>query len=698
MMSELLSPMQLQAGAYLFQNQGLQVNANLTSAIGTYRSQDFLANLYVTLSVGGANANIGTSILSNTTIAKLQTFSSYSNVCPALGDTIPADFITNTGTYPYTPPIATTFPQLLPAGVSNIYVGMTMIVSNTANTYLGNGDYSKFAQLFSASQGYTNSTNLFVNSEVNSRDYLGDTFTNTDDLSTGQLTTVNLATRAFSDDIANTGDLFNLSNLSNLGTPLSLVQQVIKKAGIVAPLILEFSNIGINDNIILSLGDPDLSVTDPVQKLMYQAMKNITGDNLDQILQILEITTPGINNMAELLDPSKIFPNSFQTLTTPTCSGPRGIYVKQENTANLPPPTLDEEANGRRIEPSLPCEIATPTTRNVTSIGTVNSKLESEIPINTPGISYDRLSKITSTDLALANKSLAISLGQITNIDQMTPQQLAEAYAGIETTKGLPEIETQLQPMNQSAHDYYTNNFAIGSGVNGTLLLTDIIGTLVGTNQTTSLTNCVAVLNSLNLTSLATIYDIMGTAVTGGYGDPTTGPISGLPLPYSASEPYANADVLISNTLIPAAQDEIGNIISSTSVANIDILNNSYNAIGNQLQQEAELQSDAAISLVFLQNNSKQNIQTLVLALPSYGIETKEGGTAEFLELITDTSGVSGQSIVACLREGRTTATTESAGVINSNKVSSDSKTPSPQADLSSSVYTEYEAKNLIIT
>lgn len=697
-MAELLSPMQLQAGAYLFQNQGLQVNANLTSAINTYRSQEFLGNLYITLSVGGANANIGTSILSNTTIAKLQTFASYSNVCPALGDTIPADFITNTGTYPYTPPITTTFPQILPDGVSNTYVGMTMIVNNTANTYLGNGDYSKFAQLFSASQGYTNSTNLFVNSEVNSRDYLGDTFTNTDDLSTGQLTTVNLATRAFADDIANTGDLLDLSNLPNLGTPLALTQSVIKKAGIVAPLILEFYNVGINDNIILSLGDPELTVTDSMQKLMYRAMLNITGDNLDQILQILEITTPGINNMAELLDPSKIFPNSFQSLTSPTCSGPRGIYVKQENTANQTPPTLEEEADGRRIEPSLPCEIATPSVRNTTAIGIVNSNLEAELPANAPGISYNRLSKITPSDIALANKALATSLGQITNIDQMTPRQLSEAYAGIETTKGLSEIETQLQPINQSSRDYYTNNFAIGNGVNGTLLLTDMIGTLVGTNQTTALTNCVTVLNSLPLTSLATIYDIMGTVVTGGYGDPTAGPISGLPSPYNAGEPYANADVLISNTLIPAAQDEIGNIISSTSADNIAILNNSYGAIGNQLQQEAELQSDASISLVFLQGNSKQNIQTLVLALPSYGVETKEGGTAEFLELIANTVGANGQSIVACLREGRTAATTQATGVITSNKVESESTTPEPQAELSSSVYTEYEAKNLVIT
>lgn len=697
-MSELLSPMQLQAGAYLFQNQGLQVNANLTSAIGSYRSQDFLGNLYVTLSVGGANANVGNSILSNTTIAKLQTFASYSNVCPALGDTIPADFITNTGTYPYTPPITTTFPQLLPTGISNTYVGMTMIVNNTANTYLGNGDYSKFSQLFSASQGYINSTNLFVNSEVNSRDYLGDTFTNNDDLSTGQLTTVNLATQAFADDIANTGDLLDLSNLSNLGTPLVLVQQVIKKAGIVAPLILEFYNVGIDDSIILSLGDPDLSITDSVQKLMYQAMINITGDSLDQILQILEITTPGINNMAELLDPSKIFPNSFQSLTTPTCNGPRGIYVKQENTANETPTTLEEEADGRRIEPSLPCEISTPTVKNTTAIGTVNSNLETELPTNAPGISYNRLSKITSSDLALANKALSTSLGQITNIDQLTPAQLSAAYAGIETTKGLPEIETQLQPMNQSAHDYYVNNFAIGNGVNGTLLLTDIIGTLVGTNQTTSLTNCVTVLNSLNLSALSSIYDVMGNAVTGIYGDPISGPLTGLPAPYDASEPYANADVLVSNTLIPSAQDEIGNIIASTSSTNIDILNNSYTDIGNQLQQEAELQSDASVSLVFLQANSKQNIQTLVLALPSYGTETKVGGTAEFLELITNSSSVSGQSIVACLREGRTAESITVAGVITSNKVKSNSTTPSPQAELSSSVYTEYEAKNLVIT
>ena len=43
------------------------------------------------------------------------------------------------------------------------------------------------------------------------------------------------------------------------------------------------------------------------QKAMYNAMTQITGDALTQILQILGVTTTGITTMADLLNPVKIF-------------------------------------------------------------------------------------------------------------------------------------------------------------------------------------------------------------------------------------------------------------------------------------------------------------------------------------------------------------------------------------------------------
>lgn len=67
---------------------------------------------------------------------------------------------------------------------------------------------------------------------------------------------------------------------------------------------------------------------------MYQAMTEITGDDLQQILTVLSITTVGINTVADLLNPVKLFPNSYQSLTVNTSTGPRAIYINDQGTVN----------------------------------------------------------------------------------------------------------------------------------------------------------------------------------------------------------------------------------------------------------------------------------------------------------------------------------------------------------------------------
>jgi len=67
---------------------------------------------------------------------------------------------------------------------------------------------------------------------------------------------------------------------------------------------------------------------------MYQAMTQITGTDLNQILSVLGVVTVGITTMADLLNPLKLFPNSFQSLTAPTANGPVAIYVDSVGSIN----------------------------------------------------------------------------------------------------------------------------------------------------------------------------------------------------------------------------------------------------------------------------------------------------------------------------------------------------------------------------
>jgi hypothetical protein len=282
------------------------------SGTGNSSPQTTVTGLLAAIKIGGANvANV--TILSNTVIANLQTLAS--NSCPALSDSVP-----------------TAYAGSLTVGINP--PGFTGLLTTTANTYLGNGDLTKFVQAFSIAQSYTDQTNLFINSAVNSQTYLANTFTTTNDSITGDLTAVNLATSEFGRDLENLGVLIDLNDLENLGSPLALVQRLVAVAGSAPILAVAFLLEGVPQETVVNISNPTLSVTDSVQKLMYQAMTKITGDALEQILSVLRVTTTGIETVADLLNPIKLFPNSFQSLTAPTANGPRAIYINSSGTVN----------------------------------------------------------------------------------------------------------------------------------------------------------------------------------------------------------------------------------------------------------------------------------------------------------------------------------------------------------------------------
>ena len=97
---------------------------------------------------------------------------------------------------------------------------------------------------------------------------------------------------------------------------------------------MAFINAGVTTDIALNLSSPTVSVIDSTQRIMYQAMTQITGDDLTQILTVLGVTTVGITTMADLLNPLKLFPNSYQSLTAPTANGPVAIYVDSTSAVN----------------------------------------------------------------------------------------------------------------------------------------------------------------------------------------------------------------------------------------------------------------------------------------------------------------------------------------------------------------------------
>jgi hypothetical protein len=690
-MAALLSPLQLQAASGLFQNKGYQVNPGVTAAVDEYQTVvgvdaigaanaiPLFGNLIKAMNESGNLANAEVELY-------LQTFAgNVSNSCPAL-----ADSFNSISTYPVTS---------TPANP-----GLTGIITLTANAYMGNGDLSKFVQNFTQANSYCSTTNIFIESAVNSNNYLGPTFTGMDNLVTAGFTEINRATEAMGIDLYNAGQYIDLGNLDNYGSPLALVQQISRRAGTISPLIVPLSIAGVPENVILGLNDPAVIVTDTVQKLMYQALLNVTGDDLANILQILDVWTPNINNLADLLNPAVMFPNSYPSLITPTADGPRAIYITPEpqppiDFDNISPEEnqalLDKEAAAAAVDRPLACEVrqsenpVLPESGNTGSgaFYTPNSELEATAEACQTGISYARLSTMTNPGLALVNKSLACSLGQITNVGRMTLPQVSEAFLAVETNKDLPAIETQPTPVPQADLDYYASNIAIGSGENGTILLTDILGTAAGTNISENLGNCVAIIDAMRQANANVFTDLISTY----------------------DKIYANVvvpDAGNVKVLIDQAGNTIDNIIAANPAATAN-LNTYFTTINTQLTREAELLTRAVIDIGNVQGNNQVAIMSFASSLPGYGLDTKVGGSAQYLELVanidltddnTSNATSAGQSTVATLREGRTTAGLNAAGVgTAANAVESTPTTPPPQATLLPSKISVREARTQVI-
>ena len=304
MTTSYLTALQLDASPGLLQNTGLAANAALTTEIAVYNATPLIAPFLTVL------ANSGAANLSNVTISTLESLSS--NTCPALSDS-------------------------LPAGYATLSVGTTLftgLISDTAYLYMGEGDLTKFVQALNQAQSYAEQASIFTNTAINSQTYLGNTFTTMNNMITGGITEVNLATRALGEDLINLGNLINLLDLGDFGSPLGLIQQIYSVTGAIPSVSILFVAAGIPVNVVLNLTDPTVSVTDSIQRLMYTAMTQITGVALDQILAVMGVTTVGIETMADLLNPVKLFPNSYQSLTVPTKFGSRGIYVNASGSVN----------------------------------------------------------------------------------------------------------------------------------------------------------------------------------------------------------------------------------------------------------------------------------------------------------------------------------------------------------------------------
>jgi hypothetical protein len=522
--------------------------------------------------------------------------------------------------------------------------------------------------VFSAAQGYVVTTNDYINSSVNSQTYLGSTFTTMNSLFTGNLSDVTLAMNTFGSDLSALGQLINLNNLGNFGSPAAVFRQLVTLTNITPNIRSALIQAGLTEASIGDLTNPNINLDTNVQRLAYIGMQNVTGTDLEQVLAIFGVTTTNIQTMADLLNPVKIFPNSFPSLT---------VRTYNQDTTSVLRAVYDNNQ------------------------GTVNSKLLLYLPkfvlaLGSPtDITYERLSRVIPADQALANKAIQVSLQQIKNITNLTLPQLAVAFGNMQTTKDLTGISSLQQAVPPSVAAFYANTYATGSGPNGTLVITDLLGAAVGIPFTSDLTNVTTTINSMTtagiLGTLTVTYTRMKDTVDGVY---TTG--NTVVIPAGPGEgTYSNVDSALS-ALISNAASEVSGIESSypTQSAN---LNANFTDMASSLTSEKTNLGLASIDIANLITTGRGPVMSFVQTLPNYGINTQKNGPAQFLETVADLGTQGGQAIVACLREGKNNSVLSSVNVGVDTNIPSTPATIPPQANLIPSTYSDAEAANLVV-
>jgi hypothetical protein len=649
-MPSVTSPLQLTVSTALLQNQGLRpVPTALTNAIAAFNARPVIQNYAAAL----AFYNAQTFAKSPATLVNLLSIGS--TVCPALGNSIPANPL---GTYTY---------------LTNTD-GFSNLIDSTAAAYLGDGNAGKFCQGFMAVQGYIASTNQYINSSVNVNQYLGPMFTNMDDLVTANIASVSTDLPNFGVDLTKQGNLWNFAKLDLYGTPAGLIQQISALAGIKGRTVPDLQNamisVGltatdianlVNDNRV-GLNRPTgltQNEFDKLQLLAYNAMTMITGDALAQILDILSVTTPNIDSLDDLLNPLVMFPLSYASLQTPSPNGAIPIF---------------------------------------STTGSVNSSIAPVVNSYLPTASgCDELGKIIPPAQAVANKAIQVSLQQINNIPNSTLPTFAEAVVGtvdnpwtvtqeylanavvgygtpvpsfyratvdvpagvdinntaywspttlggLNTMAGLPLIQAQTTPVDSSVTNYIANNLATGTGPNGTITTYDVLGLAIDSN------NFAAQLN---------------TATTAINALQTAGSLAAL------NTAYTNILLAVDDTDV---QDQIDN--ANTAIAALaassykTALNTAWTYMANLMNLSYKYTDQTGVDYFNLQGDTN-SIYSFSQNLPYYGLLTASGDAVEFLQNLANTTVLGGQAIVGAMREGRNNARLSIARMYNTNQVPS---------------------------
>lgn len=558
------------------------------------------------------------------------------------------------------------------------------------------GDPKKFGTILNTASSYVTNANQMINAATNST-ALGNTFTGLNNIVSGGLAGVNLDFGTFGDEISKLGATVDFGNLENLGSPGQLLANMSNQ-GTLGPLYSKISEISVDPRTAQTLGgvvgdltgssvkigelgidintlaQQGANLPPGVQQQIYEQLDLLDPVEVAQVKSILKNTQDSVINGSDLLDPKKLLPNSFETITAPLRTASVGFRAVYENNDGSVNPQFDNLGN------------------------------------NLKGILPD--------DVAVANGAFSRSLQQVKNISQTNSDNLGASLTNMETLKDLDLIQYQTEYVREDVRNYWIENYGVDSSNNvtlatgnaGQLKLSDVIGFAAGFNSAAPITKNAQLLAEMatageltSITGAKGVYDTIEEFCAGTFGPVETPPASGNYVVtittgylgegvYTASSSSAAFEDAWVNGIVPAIKTVLASFTSNTRA--VEIMTNSERW-SQQLAREYLNQQRADNEDLTAVRASDDVAINLAINLPSLGLDTSEGGTAEIIERTVDFNSLGGQAAVAAMREGRNLQRLGDANIQRDAPI--DTTGVEDPGSFVSSTYTSQQAKDQLI-
>ena len=368
--------------------------------------------------------------------------------------------------------------------------------------------YKDFCSSFMICSGFANYVNVMINSFYYGPEYLKGVYSNMNDLITAEATNISLTPRIFGQDCITLGKAIDLSRINSFGLPSSLLQTINQYNAFSQSLSLALLASGIESLVVESIANGTINPTTQQEQQIYGAFTIIVGQDLQDILIPLNCKTQGLTSLADLLNVSKIFPNSYQTITVP-------IYNEEQSVNNSKtyyPIYVGTGLNNNLTSPAIKELIGTIILPGDPNVGSETFDEIQELPKGFD--SY--LINILPTSVAVAAGAFSYTMRQIKNIQYVDFESFSQVVSNIETRANLNLINGTDVPPDVPLMDTGHLIIALGSGPNRTYTTSDFFGCMSGLPYNWN--NLTGLIQNTETLKLKNIYIELYLAITWGQG------------------------------------------------------------------------------------------------------------------------------------------------------------------------------------